>query len=67
MFERSRSLSLLGIPQNLYGNTEKETAMSVTVSKVKVLLYLTKHHAMKAYWGSGGTCRCIPNLGTKWR
>jgi hypothetical protein len=22
--------------------------------KVKLSLWLTKHHAMKAYWGSGG-------------
>jgi hypothetical protein len=26
----------------------------LTKVKVKVSLYLTKHHAMKTYWGSGG-------------
>jgi len=26
-------------------------------------LCLTKFHAMKAYWGSGGTDLCILNLG----
>jgi hypothetical protein len=26
---------------------------------VKLSLYLTKHHAMKAYWGSGGIAPLI--------
>jgi len=30
-------------------------------------LCLTKHHAMKTYWGSGGTAPCILGLGTRWR
>jgi hypothetical protein len=25
------------------------------------------HHAMKAYWGSGGIAPCILDLGTRWR
>jgi hypothetical protein len=29
-------------------------------------LCLTKHHAMKTYWGSGGTAPCILDLGTRW-
>jgi hypothetical protein len=28
---------------------------------------LTTHHAMQAYWGSGGIAPCILNLGTRWR
>jgi hypothetical protein len=28
---------------------------------------LTKHHAMKAYWGSGGMAPRILDLGTRWR
>jgi hypothetical protein len=29
--------------------------------KVKLsLCFLTKHHAIKAYWGSGGVCRFMP-------
>jgi hypothetical protein len=38
--------------------------------KVKVklpLCFLTEHHAMKAYWGSGGIAPRILNLGTRWR
>jgi len=36
-------------------------------TKVKLSLSLTKHHAMKTYWGSEGTATCIPDLGTRWR
>jgi hypothetical protein len=30
-------------------------------------IFLTKHHAMKAYLGSGCVAPCIPDLGTRWR
>jgi hypothetical protein len=30
-------------------------------------LFLTKYHALKAYWGSGGTVPHVPDLGTRWR
>jgi hypothetical protein len=33
--------------------------------KVKLSLCLTKHHAMKAYWGSGGKLHAFFDLGTK--
>jgi hypothetical protein len=33
----------------------------------KVPLCLTKHHAMEAYWGSGGTAPRILDLDTRWR
>jgi biotin synthase-related radical SAM superfamily protein len=40
-------------------------------SKVKVKLslcfHLTEHHAMKAYWGSGGTDPHILYLSYRWR
>jgi hypothetical protein len=35
--------------------------------KVKLSLCLTKHHAMKTYWGSGGITPRILDLGTRWR
>jgi hypothetical protein len=35
--------------------------------KVKLSLCLTKHHVMKAYWGSGGIAPRILDLGTRWR
>jgi hypothetical protein len=35
--------------------------------KVKLSLFLTKHHAMKTYWGSGGIVPRILDLGTRWR
>jgi hypothetical protein len=35
--------------------------------KVKLSLRFTKHHTMKAYWGSGSTGPRILNLGTRWR
>jgi hypothetical protein len=34
---------------------------------LKLSLCLTKHHAMKAYSGSGGTAPHILDLGTRWR
>jgi hypothetical protein len=35
--------------------------------KVKLSLCLTKHRAMKTYWGSGGIAPRILDLGTRWR
>jgi hypothetical protein len=35
--------------------------------KVKLSLCLTKHQAMKTYWGSGGIAPRILDLGTRWR
>jgi hypothetical protein len=35
--------------------------------KVKLSLCLTKHHAMKTNWGSGGIAPRILDLGTGWR
>jgi hypothetical protein len=32
-----------------------------------VLFFLTEHHAMKAYWGSGGIDPLILDLGIRWR
>jgi hypothetical protein len=41
--------------------------MSKVKVKVKLSLCLTKHHSMKAYWGSGGIAPRILDLGTRWR
>jgi hypothetical protein len=30
-------------------------------------LYLTKYHAVKTYWGSGGVAPRILHLGIRWR
>jgi hypothetical protein len=35
--------------------------------KVKLSLYLAKHHAIKTYWGSGGIVPRILDLGNRWR
>jgi hypothetical protein len=35
--------------------------------KVKLSLCLTKHHALKTYWGSGGIAPRILDLGIRWR
>jgi hypothetical protein len=35
--------------------------------KVKLSLCVTKHHATKMYWGSGGIAPRILDLGTRWR
>jgi hypothetical protein len=36
--------------------------------KVKLALcFLTKHHAMEAYWRSRGIAPCILDLGIRWR
>jgi len=32
-----------------------------------VPVILTEHHAMKAYWQSGGIAPCIIEHGTRWR
>jgi len=34
--------------------------------KVVPVLFLTEHHAMKAYWSSGGIALRILDLGTRW-
>jgi hypothetical protein len=36
-------------------------------SKAVPVLFLTEHHAMKAYWGSGCLVLRILDLGTRWR
>jgi hypothetical protein len=35
--------------------------------EVVAVLSLAEHHAMKAYWGSGGTAPRIIDLGTRMR
>jgi hypothetical protein len=39
------------------------------IAKLKVkssLCFLTEHHAVKAYWGSGGVASRFLHLGTRW-
>jgi len=36
-------------------------------SKVVPVFFLSEHHAMKAYWGSGDTAPRSLDLGTRWR
>jgi hypothetical protein len=45
---------------NTHGKDEKKV-------KLKFSLCLTKHHAMKTYWGSGDTAPRILDFGTRWR
>jgi hypothetical protein len=47
--------------------SETKTRVPNLKVKVKLSLCLTKHHAIKAYWGSGGTAPRILDLGTRWR
>jgi hypothetical protein len=37
------------------------------IYRVEMSLCLTKHYAMKTYWGSGGIAAHILHLGTRWR
>jgi hypothetical protein len=43
------------------------TSVSLVKVKVKLSLCLTKHHAMKTYWESGGIAPRILDHGTRWR
>jgi hypothetical protein len=36
----------------------------IKLKKVNLSLRLTKHHAMKTYWGNGGITPSILDLGT---
>jgi hypothetical protein len=46
---------------------ETRNALRILVGKVKFSLCLTKHHAMKTYWGNGGIAPRVLDLGTRWR
>jgi hypothetical protein len=59
MMMRRRRRTLVGV-----------TGLSCNISlliKVKLSLCLTKHHAIKTYWGSGGIAPRILDFGTTWR
>jgi hypothetical protein len=49
--------------------TDMLTFFRVTGKEGKAVpvLFLTEHHATKAYWGSGGIAPLILDLGTRWR
>jgi hypothetical protein len=53
----------------MYSQREADHSPSFCVrgKKVKLSLCLTKHHAMKTYWGIGGIATRIPDLGTRWK
>jgi hypothetical protein len=53
-------------PNTLFSRKVKKSYIHIKV-KVKLSLCLTKHHAMKGYWGSGGIAPRILDLGTRWR
>jgi hypothetical protein len=44
-----------------------KASAGVSQYSYKLLLWLTKHHAMKRYWESGGIAPRILSLGTRWR
>jgi hypothetical protein len=55
-------------------STDQDSGGEVCISLACILwdvklksLCLTKHHAMKVYWGSGGIAPRILDLGTRWR
>jgi hypothetical protein len=46
---------------------DTHTYVRVYNVKVKLSLCLTKHHAMKTYWGSGVIAPRNLDLGTRWK
>jgi hypothetical protein len=48
-------------------STKHATFFTINKLKIKLLLWLTKHHAMKTYGGSEVIALCILNLGTRCR
>jgi hypothetical protein len=64
-FTHYPSLITIGILNIVYRQTEYRGADRIKSKGVSVL-FLTEHHAMKAYWG-GGTASRILDLGTRWR
>jgi hypothetical protein len=44
-----------------------ETFLEIVKCKVVPVVFLIEHHAMKAYWGSGGMAPRILDFGTRWR
>jgi hypothetical protein len=50
----------------LFRVTFKGGGDGLQICRVKLSLCLTKHHAMKTYWGSGSVTPRILNLSTRW-
>jgi hypothetical protein len=48
-------------------NYINKSRMKGKVKRKRCPCTLTEHHAMKAYWGSGGMTTRIVDLGTRWR
>jgi hypothetical protein len=61
------SYAMMHLSRNGHNSLTKHLTPTHKVKvKVKLSLCLTKHHAMKAYWGSGGIVPRILDLGTTW-
>jgi hypothetical protein len=45
----------------------KFCVVNIVKGKIVPVLFLTQHHAMKTYWGSGCIAPRIFGLGTRWR
>jgi hypothetical protein len=65
----SQEISRLSRNPKVHYRVHKSTLLVPILSKLKVKLSLclTKHHAMKTYWGSRGIAPGILDLGTRWR
>jgi hypothetical protein len=52
-----------------YGNQFPLDAPSLQTGKVKAVVvpFLTEHHTVRAYWGSGGIAPHILDLDTRWK
>jgi hypothetical protein len=54
-------------PVTLTSEVDMAAILVSLIVKVKLSLCLTKSHAMKTYWGSGGIASCILEHSTRWR
>jgi hypothetical protein len=54
------------VSKHVKGPRKREGLCLLRVKKVKLTLCLTKHQAMKAYWGSAGIAPRFLDLGTRW-
>jgi hypothetical protein len=57
----------LKIGRDLFPNSLQFIIILKCEGKVVPVLSLTEHHAMKAYWESGGIAPRVLYLGTRWR
>jgi hypothetical protein len=55
------------IPYLAEHTTKMTLFLCWTITTLRCIFCLIKHHAMKTYWGSGAIVPHILNLGTRWR